>query len=255
MSESEILAVPSQLLETAPVYTSKAGSVTTFGSEVDSATQSLLSTLEGSGLPLGSFLEATATLIAKTQVSFECAEKNLESMAHGLATSAQEFSSTDAQLAALFTALEGVIPEFAGYEPASITLPGQSPPEATPHIPPSPHRGFWGTIGHGLAAAWDDTGGKGVSFVGQQAENFGAGLAGLGAGASVLLQLMNQPNPSPAVQELEGLNPELETLNLIEHPGDLEKIWKEIEPPQEKPGGNPIENPIEDPIEGGIPIG
>lgn len=153
MSESEILAVPSQLLETAPVYTSKASSVTTFGSEVDSATKSLVSTLEGSGLPLGGFLEATTTLIAKTQVSFECAEKNLESMAHGLATTAQEFSSTDAQLAALFGVLEGVIPEFAGYEPTSLT-PGQKPPaEISPHQTPQPqHHSWWSSalsfVGH-----------------------------------------------------------------------------------------------------------
>lgn len=153
MSESEILVEPSSLLETAPVFTSKASSVTTFGSTVDTTTKSLLSSLEGSGLPLGNFLEATATLIDKTQISFECAEKNLESIAHGLATSAQEFSSTDAQLAALFTALEGVIPEFAGYEPASITVPGQTPPEVSPHLPPQPqHHSWWSSalsfVGH-----------------------------------------------------------------------------------------------------------
>ena len=256
MSEGEILAVPSQLLEMAPVYTSKASSVTTFGSEVDSATKSLISSLEGSGLPLGSFLDATTTLIAKTQVSFECAEKNLESMAYGLATTAQEFSSTDAQLAALFLALEGVIPEFAGYEPASLT-PGQKPPaEITPHQTPHPHRGFWGDIGHGLATAWDDTGGKAVSFVGNQAENIGTGLAGLGAGASILLQLLRNPNPSPALQELEAENPGLEAIHAIENPEETwQELLKELEPPQEKPGGNPLENPLEDPIEGGIPIG
>ena len=153
MSESEILAVPSQLLETAPVYTSKASSVTTFGSEVDSATKSLLSSLEGSGLPLGSFLEATATLIGKTQISFECAEKNLEGIAQALATTAQEFSSTDAQLAALFTALEGVIPEFAGFEAAPIAVPGQPIPEVSPHLPPQPqHHSWWSSalsfVGH-----------------------------------------------------------------------------------------------------------
>lgn len=154
MNESEILAVPSQLLETAHVYTSKASSVTTFGSEVDSATKSLLSTLEGSGLPLGSFLEATTTLIDKAQISFDCAEKNLESMADGLVTSAHEFSSTDTQLAALFSALDAVIPEFAGYEPAPMAVPGQTlPAELRPHLPPKPqHHSWWSSalsfIGH-----------------------------------------------------------------------------------------------------------
>lgn len=181
---SEILAVPSQLLETAPVYTSKANSVTTFGSEVDVATMALLSVLEGSGLPLGSFLDATTILIDKTQISFECAERNLKSMAQALATTAQEFSSTDAQLAALFSALDAVIPEFAGYERMPLAVPGQTlPAELMPQLPPKPqpHRGFWGSIGHGLATAWDDTGGKAVSFIGHHWQYFAAGVVVVGS--------------------------------------------------------------------------
>jgi hypothetical protein len=156
---SEILVVPPQLLETAPVYTSKASAVTTFGSEVDSATRSLVSTLEGSGLPLGGFLEATTTLIDKAQISFDCAEKNLESMANGLVTSAHEFSSTDTQLAALFSALDAVIPEFAGYEPAPMAVPGQTlPAELRPHLPPKPqHHSWWswlGSVGSFIGHHW-----------------------------------------------------------------------------------------------------
>ena len=174
----EILAVPSQLLETAPVYTSKASSVTTFGSEVDSATMALLAMLEGSGLELGSFIEATATMIAKTDVSFKCAESNLKSMAQALATTAQEFSSTDAQLAALFSALEVVIPDFAGYEPKFVIASPQPKPKPQQHSSPWWDPSSWG---HDIASTWDATGGKAVSFVGHHWQYFAAGVVIVGS--------------------------------------------------------------------------
>jgi hypothetical protein len=218
---SEILVEPSSLLETAPVFTSKASSVTTFGSSIDTATKSLLSSLEGSGLPLGNFLDATATLIDKAQISFECAEKNLEGIANGLATSAQEFSSTDAHLAALFTVLEGVIPEFAGYEPASL-VPGQKPPaEVSPHLPPQPqHHSWWSSalsfVGHhwqyaaaGLVIAGsvglDIVSGGTATVLTLEEADLTAGLVGAGA-ADATITGADMAEYDPAIEaEMERL--------------------------------------------------
>lgn len=154
MSNSEISAEPPSLLDTAPIYQSKANSVSTFGSTIDTTTKSMLSTLEGSGLPLGSFLDATTVLVDRVQISFDCAEKNLTGMANELVKDAQAYSSTDAQLAALFAALDGALPEFAGYEPAPMAMPGQVlPADLRPHQTPQPqHQSWWSSalsfIGH-----------------------------------------------------------------------------------------------------------
>lgn len=111
---------PGQAATTGGVIAQKSGTVSTIGSTIDKATQTLQGELKGA--MLGVFPDAVGVLHQRIQISLLCAEDNFRALGHGLNEASTRFVHLDASVAALITNLENATPEFAGYEPAGIQI-------------------------------------------------------------------------------------------------------------------------------------
>lgn len=151
-------------------------------------------------------MEAVDNAGAGFQTSMQCFGTGLNIMAPGMTQMAQSFIATDSSLASTFHELESLMPQFEHYATSiKLTTPTvtevgtlnqflaaaktgkpfatQAALASVQFNVPSPHRSFWGNIGHGLAVAWNDTGGKAVTWVNQHKW---AVLGGIGAAVVIV---------------------------------------------------------------------
>ena len=120
MSGDGVVMSPGQTATTGSSIAQKAGTVSSIGSTIDAATQTLMGELNSA--QLGVFPGSVDIIHKRIQVSLLCAEENLQQLGNGLQTGASMFTGLDANVAALFSNLENAEPEFAGYEPPGITV-------------------------------------------------------------------------------------------------------------------------------------